>query len=114
MHLEVALTLDTDSFLNAFFRMASRSGVPEDVVCDNGTNLIGGSNELKELEVPDNKKVQDATATRGVQWRCNPPLAPHFSGVNGVMITSAKKAIYAIMNFADITNVVQSLAQKGF
>ena len=50
VHLEVAFSLDTDSFLNAFFRMASRRGLPEDVVCDNGTNFVGGSNELKELE----------------------------------------------------------------
>ena len=50
VHLEVAFSLDTDSFLNAFFRMVSRRGRPKDVVCDNGTNFVGGSNELKELE----------------------------------------------------------------
>ena len=77
--------------------MASRRGLPENVVCDNGTNFIGGRNELKELEALDKKKVQDATATRGVQWRSNPPLAE-------VMIKSAKKVIYAILNSADITD----------
>ena len=66
MHLEVAFSLDTDSFLNAFFRMASQRGLPEDVVCDNGTNFVSGSNELKELETLDKKKVQDATATHAV------------------------------------------------
>ena len=50
VHLEVAFSLDTDLFLNAFFRMASRCGLPEDVVCDKGTNFVGGSNELKDLE----------------------------------------------------------------
>ena len=103
VHLEVAFSLDTVSVLNAF-RMASRRGLPEDVVCDNGTNFVGGSNELKELETLDKKKVQDATATHGVQWRFNPPLAPHFSRVHEVMIKSAKKAIYAILNSADITD----------
>jgi len=47
VHLEVAYSLDTDSFPNAFFRMTSRRGVPKDVVCDNGTNFVGGGNELK-------------------------------------------------------------------
>ena len=37
---EVAYSLDTYSFLNAFFRMTSRRGVPKDVVCDNGTTLL--------------------------------------------------------------------------
>ena len=104
MHLEVAFSLDTDSFLNAFFRMATRRVVPEDVVCDNGTNFVGGSNDLKELETLDNKKNQDATATHGVQWRFNPPLAPHVSCVHELMIKSAKRAIYAILNSADITD----------
>ena len=36
-----------------------------------------------------------------MQWRFNPPLAPHFSGVHEVMIKSAKKAI---LNSADISH----------
>ena len=30
--------------------MVSRRGLPKDIVCDNDTNFVGGSNELKELE----------------------------------------------------------------
>ena len=104
VHLEVAFSLDTDSFLNAFFRMASRRGLPEDVVCDNGTNFVGGSNELKDLEALNKKKIQHATLSYGVNWHFNPPLAPHFSGVHEIMIQAAKKAIYAILNCADITD----------
>lgn len=104
MHLEVAFSLDTDSFLNAFFRIASRRGLPEDVVCDNGTNFVGGGNELKDLEALNKKKIQHATLSYGVNWHFNPPLAPHFSGVHEIMIKAAKKAIYVILNCADITD----------
>ena len=104
VHLEAAFSLDTDSFLNAFFRMASRRGLPEDVVCDNGTNFVGGSNELKDLEALNKKKRQHATLSYGVNWHFNPPLVPHFSGVHEIMIKAAKKAIYAILNCADITD----------
>ena len=49
VHLEMAYALDTDSFLNAFYRMASRRGLPEEVISDNGSNFIGTERELKEL-----------------------------------------------------------------
>ena len=39
VHLEVAFSLDTDEFLNAFHRMTSRRGLPRDVECDNRTNF---------------------------------------------------------------------------
>ena len=103
MHLELAFSLDTDSFLNAFFGMASRCGLPKDVVCDNGTNFVGGSNELKELEALD-KKIQETTTSYGVTWHFNPPLAPHFSGVPEIMIKAAKKAVFSILGSADIAD----------
>ena len=36
-------------------------GLPKDVVCDNSTNFVGESNELKELEALEKKKIQDTT-----------------------------------------------------
>ena len=101
IHLEVSFILDTDSFLNAFFRMVSRRGLPKDIVCDNGTNFVGGSNELKELEAFDHKKIQDSTTSHGVKWHFNPPFAPHFSGVHEIM---AIYAINAILGSGDITD----------
>ena len=42
--------------------------------------------------------------SHGVKWHFNPPLGPHFSGVHEIMIKAAKKAIYAILGSADITD----------
>lgn len=104
VHLEVAYGLDTDSFLNAFYRMASRRGLPEVMWSDNGTNFVGGNNELKELvRQLDKDRIQKSAANRGVSWHFNPPLAPHFGGAHEIMIKAAKKAIYAILASADIT-----------
>lgn len=104
VHLEVANNLDTDSFLNAFFRMASRRGMPEEMLSDNGTNFVGAHNELEALKALDKNRIQDATSAYGVKWRFNPPLAPHFSGVHEIMVKAAKKAIVAILGSADITD----------
>ena len=42
--------------------------------------------------------------SHGVKWHFNPHLGPHFSGVHEIMIKAAKKAIYAILGSADITD----------
>jgi hypothetical protein len=101
----MAYAMDTDSFLNAFYRMTSRRGLPEVMVSDNGTNFVSGDRELKELVAALEKdKIQDSTANKGVKWHFNPPGAPHFNGVHEVMIKAAKKAIKAILENADVSD----------
>ena len=49
VHLEFAFSLDTEVFLNAFYRMTSRRGRPSEVLLNNGTNFVGAERELREL-----------------------------------------------------------------
>jgi len=42
----MARGLDTDSFLNAFYRMANRRGLPEEMISDNKTNFVAEDREL--------------------------------------------------------------------
>ncbi|MCG8034838.1 MAG: DUF1759 domain-containing protein, partial [Candidatus Thiodiazotropha taylori] len=105
VHLEMAYGLDTNSFLNAFYRMASRRGLPEEIFSDNGTNFKGADAELKSLvRELDPNRINQSTANKGVAWHFNPPLAPHFGGVHETMIKAAKKAIQAILGNADIND----------
>ena len=105
VHLELAYSLDTDPFLNAFYRMTSRRGLPEEAISDNGSNFVSGNRELMELvHQLDNNKIHTSLANKGVKWSFNPPLAPHFGGVHEAMIKSAKKAIYAVLQDADIND----------
>ena len=53
VHLEVAHSLDTDSFLNAVIRFISRRGKPELIRSDNGTNFRSGQREMQEAMVDD-------------------------------------------------------------
>ena len=48
IHIEVASSLDTESFINAFRRFVSRRGQPEEIRSDNGGNLVKGEKELRE------------------------------------------------------------------
>ena len=105
VHLEIAFGLDTDAFLNAFYRMASRRGVPEELYSDNGTKFKGADNELRLLVAQlDNEKVKETIAHKGVTWHLNPLFAPHFGGVHETMIKSAKRAIHVILGNADVND----------
>ncbi len=90
VHLEVAFSLSTDSFMNAFYRIAARRGMPSEMLSDNGTNFLGARNELEELAALDTLRIQRETAYHKVKWRFNPPAAPDFNGVQESMIKSAK------------------------
>ena len=105
VHLEMSFSLDTDSFLNAFYRMASRRGLPDEVYSDNGTNLKAADKELKQLlSQLEPGKINESLANKGVAWYFNPPLAPHFGGVHETMIKAAKRAMNAILGNPDITD----------
>ena len=105
VHLELAYGLSTDSFLNAFYRMASRRGLPDEVYSDNGTNFVGADRDLQALLAQvEGNKIKESVANKGVKWHFNPPLAPHFGGAHESMVKSAKKAIKAILGQADIND----------
>ena len=105
VHLELAFGLDTDAFLNAFYRMVNRRGLPQEIVSDNGGNFVGAEKELQELAKKlDEGKTQRSVANKGIKWHFNPPLAPHFGGVHEIMIKAAKRAIFAILGSADVND----------
>ena len=83
----MAFGLDTDSFLNAFYRMVNRRGLLREMLSDNGTNFVAAERELRELvEALDKSKIALSTPNKGVMWHFNPPLAPLFGGVHETMI----------------------------
>ena len=97
VHLEMAYGLDTDSFLNSFYRMANRRGLPREMLSDNGGNLVKPNKELRQLvEVLDQDRIRASTANLGFTWHFNLPEAPQFGGVHESMIKAAKRAVYAI------------------
>ena len=105
VHLELSYRLDTDAFLRAFNRMVNRRGVPSLVISDNGTNFVGANRVIAELvKAFDQRKIDRTAACSGVEWQLNPPSSPHFGGVHEVMIGAAKRAIYAILKNASVTD----------
>ena len=99
VHLEVAQSLETDSFIMAPRRMMARRGKPRNIYSDNGTNFVGAERELKEcLDRMEQTKISDTLSQDGIQWFFNPPSAPHFGGVWERLVKSAKKALKITLN----------------
>ncbi|XP_030581071.1 uncharacterized protein LOC115777334 [Archocentrus centrarchus] len=82
IHLEVAHSLDTDSFINALQRFMARRGTPQLMRSDNGSNFVGARSELqKALDEWNQQKIEEHLLQRETQWKFNPPAASHMGGV---------------------------------
>jgi len=113
VHLEVAFSLDTDSFISALTRFESSRGVPSVYYSDNGTNFTGAQRELKEcLDRLDQEKITTELARREVDWQFNPPAAPHFGGSWERLVQSAKRALQYILHLRPLTDEILSTAIK--
>ena len=72
-HLEMATSLDTGSFMNAFTRMTARRGWPTIMASDNGSNFVAADREIRELVAElDQEQIRRTTANKGVEWYWNP------------------------------------------
>ena len=79
---------------------------PTYVISDNGSHFVGADRELRELvEAFDQDRITQETAKNHyINWKFNPPSAPHFGGVFEALIKSAKKAIKTILGDANIND----------
>lgn len=85
-HIELAVDLTTDTFLNCLHRFISRRGSCHAIYSDNDTNFVGARNELRDLGILlhsrlHHDRVLGALGQEGIEWHFIPPRAPHFSGL---------------------------------
>ena len=91
MHLEMAYSLSTDSFLNAFRRFVARRGNVKMICSDNGTNYVGLKESERSLREWNSSQISSWMLQRGIDWKFQPPNASHFGGVFEREIRSVKK-----------------------
>lgn len=94
IHLEIAHTLNSQSAIMAITRMISRRGQPKTIYCDNGTNMVAASKEMKKvLQEIDQSEIQNSLCSRGIDFKFIPPGAPHMGGTWERLIGSVKRII---------------------
>ncbi|XP_023253587.1 uncharacterized protein LOC111648064 [Seriola lalandi dorsalis] len=97
VHLDLLESLDTDAFLLSLRRFIGRRGTPFELLCDNGTNFVGGERELREAFEAMVPELQDQLAKQKISFQFNPPSAPHFGGAWEREVRSVKTALRVIL-----------------
>ena len=99
VHIEKLDTLDSDSFINALRRFTSRRGTPHSIYCDNGTNIVGGHNELKRaLKSVVREPIESFCLKSDIIWTFNPPHASHMGGVYERMMRTIRKVFLGVLH----------------
>ena len=94
IHIEVAHSLETDSFINCLLRFTSRRGAVKTLLTDNATNFIGAERELqRQLEVWNTQHVNDQLIKNGIQWKHVPPHSSHHNGACERQIRSVRRIL---------------------
>ena len=85
VHLEIANSLDTDSFINALRRFLSLRGPIRQLRSDRGTNFLSAERELREaLSELDDNQISEFLCKEGCDYfrfKPNVPSASHMGGV---------------------------------
>ena len=94
IHIEVADTMGSDSFINCLQRFTAHRGTSRLIRWDNGTNFVGAVRELRREAAEWNQgRVQDELNEKGIQWVFNPPAASHMGGVWERQIRSVRRIL---------------------
>ena len=98
VHIEVADSLETDSFINALRRFICRRGSVREIRCDRGTNFIGAEAELKKaIEEMDDQEIKAELLKESIDWIKNPASASNFGGVWERQIRSIRNVMNGLI-----------------
>jgi hypothetical protein len=110
IHLEIANSLDSSSFISALRRLVARRGRVHHLYCDNGTNLVGAKSELENaLREMNRDEVERWAADNRVSWHFNPPRSSHMGGSWERAIRTVRNVLYGLMQESTFTVDDESL-----
>jgi len=99
VHLEAVEDLTSAAFVACLRRFMSRRGKCKRIYSDNGTNFVGAQKELTAYM----EKIDKQMEGEGIEWRFNPPSAPHFGGLWENAVKSTKFHLTRIMKDTRLT-----------
>ena len=110
VHLEVSNDLTTESTINCIRRFVSRRGKPNKFVSDCGKSFVGSNNALQSsiAELKESKLLAAKLHLMNVEidWKFNPPAAPHFGGIWERLVQIFKLSLYKVIGSRTLTDKI--------
>ncbi len=105
VHIEVIMSMDSSSCINALCRFFAIRGPAKQLHSDCGTKFIGACNELGFNKVVKESKVQRYINDQGCTWVFNPPHSSHIGGAWERMIGLARKILNSMLMREGLSNL---------
>ena len=99
IHLDIVSDLSTETFIRCLKRFASRRGMPQKYISDNGKTFKAAALFVKAVFKED--AVQEH---QGSQWTFNTEHAPWWGGVFERMVKSTKHCLRKMVGQANLTH----------
>ena len=112
VYVDIANDYSTNGFLQVFRRFCSLRGWPAKIYSDQGTQLVGASNELKSIiSQLDWKAINNYGYVHQTEWNFAPPDAKWYNGATEALVKSVKRALAAavgdaVMKFSELQTVM--------
>ena len=104
VHLEVTEDLTTTTCMTAIRRFVARRGQPRLFLSDNGSNFLGARKQIRRQPLQlDHEFIRQKLLNQSVEWRLNPPSAPHFGGLWERLVQIVKRALLLNLGSAKLT-----------
>lgn len=100
VHLEYISDLSSEAILAGFVRFVSRRGLPAKIISDHGTNIVGATSILREIQKlveHSEQKILDYCSSCSIEWISNLPSAPTFGGLWETAVKSAKFHLHRLL-----------------
>ena len=106
IHLELAMDLTADQFLQVLRRFISRRGTPKELLSDNAPHFRVADEVLTTAwsSAVNADQVKTYTATTGIAWRFIPAHAPWMGGVYERMVGQVKQCLRKTLGTARLTS----------
>ena len=98
VHIEVAHSLDTISFMNTLRRFIARRGQPEVIRSDNGTKFASAEKEINSaINAWNQERIHQFLLQQNVKWLFNHPAGSHHGRTWERCIRTARKILMVLL-----------------
>lgn len=103
LHFELVTSLSSECYTLALKIFISRRGKPIQIFSDSGRNFVGAAKEFSFFLHNSSQPIIDYAADNHIEFKFQPPYAPHFGGLIESGVKSCKHHITRVLGNMNLT-----------